>query len=128
VFAFICYVSIQLEISATVVRSAPEHFVINHLFIKSLGGSPKVLAERYMRYAEGQELTTNLVLRRERGLHGRNVENNLQSNGESILESPEVHDRHIEATASALNGAVTSSDDRDTVAAIDNAFDGHMVL
>jgi hypothetical protein len=69
-----------------------------------------------------------LVLRRERGLHGRNVENNLQSDGESILESPEVHDRHIEATASALNGAVTSSDDRDTVAAIDNAFDGHMVL
>jgi len=81
-----------------------------------------------MRYAEGQELTTNLVLRRERGLHGRNVENNLQSDGESILESPEVHDRHIEATASALSGAVSSSDDRDTVASIDNAFDGHMVL
>jgi hypothetical protein len=26
------------------------------------------------------------------------VENNLQSDGEAILKSPDVHDRHIEAT------------------------------
>jgi hypothetical protein len=42
------------------------------------------------------------------------------------LEFPEVHDWHIEATASALNGAVASTDYRDAVAAFDKAFDGHM--
>src|ERR1700733_12561156 len=78
--------------------------------------------------SRGTVSARNLVLGRECGLHSWNVENNLQSDGESILKSPEVHDRHIEATASALNNAVASSDDRDTVAAIDNAFDGHMVL
>jgi hypothetical protein len=59
---------------------------------------------------------------------GGNVENSLQSDGQPVLEFPEVHDWHIEATASALDNAVTSADYGDAVAAIDNAFDGHVVL
>jgi hypothetical protein len=44
------------------------------------------------------------------------------------LEFPEVHEWHIEATASAFNDAVASTDYRDAIAAIDKAFDGHMVV
>jgi hypothetical protein len=44
------------------------------------------------------------------------------------LEFPEVHDWHIEATASALNGAVSSTDYRNAVVAIDDAVDVRMVV
>jgi hypothetical protein len=60
--------------------------------------------------------------------HGRNVDNNLQSDGQSVLESPEVHDWHIEATAGRPDTAVSSADNRNAVTAIDNAFDCHAVL
>jgi hypothetical protein len=39
-----------------------------------------------------------------------------------------VRDWHIEAPACASDRAVTSADYRDTVAAIDNAFDGYMIF
>jgi hypothetical protein len=70
----------------------------------------------------------NLVRRLERSPHGRNVNNNLQSGGKSVPKSPEVNDRYIEATASALDSAVGSADDGDAVDAIDNAFDGHVAF
>jgi hypothetical protein len=77
---------------------------------------------------KGQELPATYVLRLERSLHGRNVENNLKSDGQSILKLPEVHDWHIEAATSALDGPVTSADHCDPVGAIDNALDSHMVF
>jgi hypothetical protein len=68
------------------------------------------------------------MLRLERSQHGGNVENNLQSNGQLVLEFPEVHDWHIEAMTSALDNAVSSPDYCDAATAIDEAFDGHVVL
>ena len=60
--------------------------------------------------------------------HGRNVDNNLQSDGQSVLEFPEVHYWHIEAMASAPDKAVSSPNYRNAATAIDDAFDGHVVL
>jgi tetratricopeptide (TPR) repeat protein len=44
------------------------------------------------------------------------------------LEFPEVHDWQIEATAIALDSAVSSADYRDALTSIDNPFDGYMVF
>jgi hypothetical protein len=93
--------------------------------IQSCAGGTGTL-HRYRR--KSHDLTTKAVLGFECSLHGRNIEDNLQSDGQSILEFPEVHDWHIEKTPIAPDGAMSSADNRDTVTAVDNAFNSHMVF